>query len=91
MRHQGVAAEGQASRLGPVLGLRSREALGGLRRPLPGQEPLVDIGGPDLESEAELLEQLPTPRRSGGEDESWRPHAVFDSQDIRLSSAAAPP
>jgi hypothetical protein len=62
VRDQGVAAEGEASGIGTALGLCSCEALGGLGRPLPGQEALVDIGGPDLEGEAELLEELPAAR-----------------------------
>ncbi len=56
MRDQGVAAEAQASGICPVLGFRSRQALGGLGRPLPRQEPLIDISGPDLEGEPQLLE-----------------------------------
>ena len=88
MRDQRVAGERQASGVGPLLGLRSREALRGLGRALPGQEPLVDIGGPDLEGETELLEELPTTRRSRGEDESWWPYEIVALQSILLSSLA---
>ena len=43
MGDQSVAADGQATRIGPALGLGSRQALGGLRRPLLGQKSFVDI------------------------------------------------
>jgi hypothetical protein len=79
MRDQGVTAEGQATLLRLMLGLGSREALGGLGRPFPGLQSLIDIGGPDLEGEPQLLEKLPAPGRSGGEDESGRSMKVSPS------------